>query len=617
MSKVHRAQVVALVFACLIQSPSWADDAPLDNAATNDDAAVQADDLNAKIEIVVNGGLRSDRVTEHGVSISLRNITDEEIAGPIGVTINGSGIEELQLVIPEVDGVTKNYFEVVRETAVLQPNQTSRPVRVEFRSTNALTFLDRNNFALDAKVVRPEEVESEEVAAAADAEMVPGKDYTWEEMYEAFANQDKWTPLLMEHEGVVGTATSEDDAGNLVIRIYTLRHGVIQELPGNLGGMDLQQEVVGGHFVAGPAIGGVIRPGGGAAISLETRQRRDHGLGRHITLLPAVSTPPGQGSAPAGGSVPSGGGSTSPPSSPMPGGGVQSPPMPAQPGPTPPPQLPVPAPPAHQPSSGLPGDPTIRFDRPVPIGVSTFNINDTCASGTIGCRCIDSAGNVYGLSNNHVWAAMNSGAGTDIAVIGDPIVQPGLGDHILACELDFLDVIGLLADYEPYDLFSVNVMDAAIMSTSPAFLQSETPDDGYGSPSSSVFESPYIGLEVQKYGRTTIYTRGRIIGLNASALVGGTTQFENMIEIRNDPFDFGGPGDSGSLVVTFPDRRPVGLLFAGGGGTTLCNPIMPVLERFNVIIDDGSLTPAPAIFPISGRMGIATGPVIPPLPVVP
>jgi hypothetical protein len=604
MSTVHRAQVVAVLFACLIQSPSWADDTPDDNATPESDAAAgQPADLNEQIEIVVNGGLRSDRVTEHGVSISLRNISDEEIAGPLGITINGTGIDELQLVLPEADGVTKNYFEVVRDTAVLRPGQTSRPIRVEFRSTNALTFLDRNNFALDAKVVRPEDVENEEdVATAADAEMVPGKDYSWEEMYEAFANQDKWTPFLMEHEGVVGTATSEDDAGNLVIRIYTLRHGVLQELPGNLGGMDLQQEVIGGHFVAGPAIGGVIRPGGESAISLETRQRRDHRLGGHIQLLPAIGTPSGQGTSTQDGDT----GATSPPSMPAPGDGTLNPQLPALPGPAP-----TPTPPSSSPTSGPPGDPTIRFPRPVPIGVSTFNINDTCASGTIGCRCIDAAGNVYGLSNNHVWAAMNSGAGTDIAVIGDPIVQPGLGDHIPACDQDALDIIGFLADYEPYDLFSFNVMDAAIMSTSPAFLQSETPDDGYGSPSSSVFESPYIGLEVQKYGRTTIYTRGRIIGLNASALVGGTTQFENMVEMRNDPFDFGGPGDSGSLVVTIPDRRPVGVLFAGGGGTTLCNPIMPILERFNVIIDDGSLTPAPAIFPISGRMGIATGPVVP------
>jgi hypothetical protein len=151
-------------------------------------------------------------------------------------------------------------------------------------------------------------------------------------------------------------------------------------------------------------------------------------------------------------------------------------------------------------------------------------------------------------------------------------------------------------------------MDCALMSTTPALLQAETPDDGYGAPSSDVFDSPFLALEVQKYGRTTGYTRGQITGLNASGPV-GATQFENMIEIRHDFLDFGLPGDSGSLIVTYPDRRPVGILFGGGGGTALINPIMPILERFNVVIDDGSLTPAPAVFPTSGRMGIATGPV--------
>lgn len=586
---VHRARIVAVLLGCLCSVPTLADD-----AANSTEPGGQSD-LQARIEIQVNGGLRSNRVTEHGVSVTLRNIGETDVAGPFGLTIDGSGMEELQLVLPEVDGVVKNYFEVMPERGVLRAGQSSRPVRIEFRSGQALTFLERNDFQLAARVVRPDEVDAEDnVASAPDAEFVPGKGYTWSQMYDAFAIQEKWTPFLLENEGVVATGTSEDDAGNLVIRVYTTRHGVIQELPGSLDGMDLQQEVVGGHFMARPATGGVIRPGGGQAVSPESRSRERHGLGKHLfDFLPM----PGN----AGGIADGGQGSSALPI-PEDGDAGDDPIAAAD-------DILGPIIPDLDPSNGPGGDPTIRFERPVPIGVSTFNINDACASGTIGCRCIDSAGNVYGLSNNHVWAAMNSGAPGDVAMIGDPIVQPGLGDHVPACEMDPLDIIGFLADYEPYDLTGVNVMDAALMSTTPAFLNGCTPDDGYGFPSSDVLASPYLGLEVQKSGRTTLYTRGQIIALNVAAPIGGTTYFENMIEIWDEDTLFGGPGDSGSLIVTFPDKRPVALLFAGGGSITLGNPIIPVLERFNVIVDDGSLTPAPTIFPVSGRMGIATGPV--------
>ncbi len=592
MSIAHRARIVAVIFTCLIYAPAFADDVVRDQG---DDAPI---DLNEQVEIQVNGGLRSNRVTEHGVSISLRNISEKDIHGPFGVTIDGTGMDELQVVFPEVDGVPTNYYQVMPETAVLRAGQTSRPVRIEFRSGQALTFLDRNNFSLNARVVRPEDVKGEAVATAPDAEMVPGKDYSWAEMYDAFAVQEQWTPFLLENEGVVATGTSEDDAGNLVIRVYTTRHGIIQELPGNLGGMDLQQEVVGGHFVARPAQGGVIRPGGGQAVSPDSRRRLRHGLGGHVLDFLPLEGNPGIGTDPSSGD---GGGATTPPMLPDDAGsggdvGVGEIDMIG------------PVLPDLGPSSGPGGDPTIRFPRPVPIGVSTFNINDTCASGTIGCRCIDSAGNVYGLSNNHVWAAMNSGAPADVAMIGDPIVQPGLGDHFPPCMMDPFDIIGFLADYEPYDLTGVNVMDAALMSTTPAFLAGCTPDDGYGFPSSDPVGSPYLGLEVQKSGRTTLFTRGKIVALNVSSPIGGTTFFENMIEVHENGSLFGGPGDSGSLIVTFPDRRPVALLFAGGGSVTLANPIIPVLERFNVIIDDGSLTPAPAVFPVSGRIGTAVGP---------
>ncbi|MCH7984748.1 MAG: hypothetical protein IIC28_12350, partial [Chloroflexi bacterium] len=47
-------------------------------------------------------------------------------------------------------------------------------------------------------------------------------------------------------------------------------------------------------------------------------------------------------------------------------------------------------------------DRTARFDRPVPIGVSTGHPDIT--AGTIGARVFDGNGNLYALSNNHIYA---------------------------------------------------------------------------------------------------------------------------------------------------------------------------------------------------------------------
>lgn len=70
-------------------------------------------------------------------------------------------------------------------------------------------------------------------------------------------------------------------------------------------------------------------------------------------------------------------------------------------------------------------DPTKRFARPVPIGISSGNqlhgflvagVVGACFGGTLGARVTDGNNNVYALSNNHVYAMENA------APIGSPIV---------------------------------------------------------------------------------------------------------------------------------------------------------------------------------------------------
>ena len=88
---------------------------------------------------------------------------------------------------------------------------------------------------------------------------------------------------------------------------------------------------------------------------------------------------------------------------------------------------------------------------------------------------------------------------------------------------------------------------------------------------------PSLLLKVKKSGRTTGVTVGKIVGINATSRVEydeGVATFEKQLVIRptKDHRNFSRAGDSGSLVVD-NDNRPVGLLFAGGGGSTLANPV--------------------------------------------
>ncbi|NQV32074.1 MAG: hypothetical protein HQ515_05230 [Phycisphaeraceae bacterium] len=225
-------------------------------------------------------------------------------------------------------------------------------------------------------------------------------------------------------------------------------------------------------------------------------------------------------------------------------------------------------------------DPTARFGRPVPIGVSTGHPNIT--AGTIGCRVKDGSGNVYALSNNHVYADVNK------AGLGDNVLQPGPYDG----GVNPADAIGTLFDFEPisFSRKATNKMDAAIAVSSVDELTTGTPVAGYGVPNATT-ATAFLGQNVQKYGRTTGLTQGSVTGLNATVNVsygpGKTAKFVNQIII--EPGDFSAGGDSGSLIVTDDDDlNPVGLLFAGSSTHTIANPIDEVLERFGVTIDGGT-----------------------------
>jgi len=228
-------------------------------------------------------------------------------------------------------------------------------------------------------------------------------------------------------------------------------------------------------------------------------------------------------------------------------------------------------------------NPAARFTRPVPIGVSTGNEGE-CSSGTISCRVTDGS-NVYALSNNHVYALENN------APIGSKVLQPGLYDT--GCIYNANNVIGTLNPY-PRIKFdgSDNYIDAAIAAIIKdgdiPRVGKATPSNGYGTPKRTT-ATAYVGMPVQKYGRTTSLTKGTITGINATLNVGyssGTARFVNQVVVQSrSPFIKA--GDSGSLLVTDPGKNPVGLLFAGdsSGKYAIANRIDLVLGAFGVSVD--------------------------------
>lgn len=225
-------------------------------------------------------------------------------------------------------------------------------------------------------------------------------------------------------------------------------------------------------------------------------------------------------------------------------------------------------------------NPRSRFPRPVPIGVSTGQPDVT--AGTIAAR-VTNGSEIFALSNNHVYADRNA------AKIGDNILQPGRADGGSAP-----DAIGTLSDFEPLRFCQLlvcpdNKIDAAIALTTAENLGTATPENGYGQPQAKTIAAK-LNQEVQKFGRTTGHTHGRITGINATITVNyrtGKVRFSGQIIVTGNGFSQG--GDSGSLIVTEgrgdQDKRPVALLFAGSPNTTIANPIDLVLDRFKVRID--------------------------------
>jgi hypothetical protein len=249
-------------------------------------------------------------------------------------------------------------------------------------------------------------------------------------------------------------------------------------------------------------------------------------------------------------------------------------------------------------------DPTNRF-RPAPGGVSVGHFAIT--AGTLGCWVKDRNDRWVILSNNHVLANSND------ANLGDDILQPGPhdggGSSDVIATLQNFAIINFGSGDLPSDCniakkwvkfsnwlskitgsktrippptrkFSTeNLIDAAIATPiREEDVKAEILEIGK---ISNKISPAYLGMEVQKFGRTTGYNTGEVLQVDVAANVGyGNGKVAVFTDqILMGPMSAG--GDSGSLIVDM-HGNPTGLLFAGSDEVTIANRIENVASMLEI-----------------------------------
>ena len=212
--------------------------------------------------------------------------------------------------------------------------------------------------------------------------------------------------------------------------------------------------------------------------------------------------------------------------------------------------------------------------RPAVGGYSVGHYQITAGTVAIGVRDSNGAGLFHILSNNHILANSNS------ASLGDPILQPAPADGGVLGR----DQVAELCRFVPMDFgFGAwNVVDAAVACT--RFENVDRRVHFIGEPEAVRNKNGvHLGESLQKTGRTTDYTRGKVVALNAAVSVGygggRVARFHDQIVAGY----MSEGGDSGSLVLDL-DGNALGLLFAGSSTTTIINHIQLVEQALRITV---------------------------------
>lgn len=216
----------------------------------------------------------------------------------------------------------------------------------------------------------------------------------------------------------------------------------------------------------------------------------------------------------------------------------------------------------------------------ITAGTIATCVYDILPGGTTGSPPVHGLGvppRFYILSNNHVLANTND------ASMGDPILQPGPFDG----GTDPADRIAALSRWIPLTLepptprsLHRNLVDAAVAQGQFHDLDREIYWIGYTRGWRRKADIA-VGTIVQKTGRTTNFTTGRVTAINATVDVGygggRVARFFDQIITTN----ISAGGDSGSLVLAV-DKVAIGLLFAGSSVATIVNQIENVRSLLRV-----------------------------------
>jgi len=198
-------------------------------------------------------------------------------------------------------------------------------------------------------------------------------------------------------------------------------------------------------------------------------------------------------------------------------------------------------------------------------------------AGTLSCLVTDGHKRFI-LSNNHVLANENA------LPLGSPIFQPGLLDGGNANT----DRVAKLSRFVRIQRVPAqNTVDCAIAALTRANIASPLILPSVGALGSAVPVVAKVGMAVHKHGRTTGYTRGKVIDVAADVNITydfGTARFVNQIIIVGSGGSFSDSGDSGSLIVRRTGNRATGLLFAGSSSHTIANHIQDVLTALGVTL---------------------------------
>lgn len=245
--------------------------------------------------------------------------------------------------------------------------------------------------------------------------------------------------------------------------------------------------------------------------------------------------------------------------------------------------------------------------RPAQPGLSIGHYQ--VSAGTFGALVRDRKnGKPLILSNNHVLANITNGS-DGRARKDDPILQPGTYDN----GHNPADIIGYLERFVPLypgESAAECRIALAVERMANYFIQLIRPDYKFrlfkegrsnlvdcavARPVSGEIISgeilgigrvkgiaePKLDMEVQKSGRTTGVTRGKIVAVAATVNVSMNEYETATFEDQFITTPMSEAGDSGSLVLNM-DNAAVGLLFAGSGKATICNRIKNVMEALEI-----------------------------------